>query len=97
MNHSFSNTNKQLAPDELDHCGSRHIGNVEERKFILSKSPSTSAFGSDHCLEDSDIIIGQNCIDDDVRSPRESQNILSGILSRPQDDLLSLNPFWYQG
>lgn len=51
MNTFFLDTNKQLPDDDRG----QPFGNVEEKEFIL-KSNSTSAIGSDHCVEDSYII-----------------------------------------
>ena len=72
MDTFFYDTIKQLPRDN----GGQPLGNVEEKEFMF-KSPSTSAKGSEHCIEDSYIIQQKEFMDDDVKSQyqlnRESQ------------------------
>jgi hypothetical protein len=63
MKSFFLNTNTKLPLD----VGGQPLENVEEKEFIL-KSPSTSAKGSELCVEDSYIIQKKVDISDDVRS-----------------------------
>lgn len=61
MDTFFLDKNKQLPHDN----GGQPLGNVQEKEFMF-KSPSTSAKGSEHCVEDSYIIQQKEFMDDDA-------------------------------